>query len=299
MSIDDRTGFRSGFVALAGRPNVGKSTLMNRIIGEELSIVTPKAQTTRNTIRAIYNGPGVQIVFQDTPGIHEPKNPLNLSMVSNAINAVEDCDVVLLVVQPGSRIHQDEHRIFEILRKTGKPSILAINKIDLVKHLTLLPMMEMYSNAHDFVSIIPISALNGDGILELVQALDKLLPMGPPLFPTDDISDQPTRFFVAELVREQITKLTGEEIPYKTAVQVESFKEVDGRIIIHADIHVEKDSQKKIVVGKGGKMIKQIGTVARKKIEEFLDSRVRLELFVKVTPNWTKNRKMLEEFGYE
>jgi GTP-binding protein Era len=160
-------------------------------------------------------------------------------------------------------------------------------------------MMEMYSNAHEFVSIIPISALNGDGILELVQALDKLLPMGPPLFPTDDISDQPTRFFVAELVREQITKLTGEEIPYKTAVQVESFKEVDGRIIIHADIHVEKDSQKKIVVGKGGKMIKQIGTVARKKIEEFLDSRVRLELFVKVTPNWTKNRKMLEEFGYE
>jgi GTPase len=289
---------KSGFVAVAGRPNVGKSTLVNRIMRTELSIVTAKAQTTRNRITAIHTLSDAQMVLQDTPGIHEAKTPLNRSLVGAAVKTLEESDVILVVVLPAAGIHYDDRRIIELTEASHKPCILAINKIDTVERPYILPVIEAYSKAHDFDEIFPICALTGEGVDELETALVRLLPPGPPLFPEDEVSDLPTRFFIAEMVREQVTNMTGEEIPYKTTVVVESFKESNGHVLIHADIHVERDSQKKILVGKQGQMIKKIGIAAREKIEAFLELKVRLELFVKVTPNWTRDERKLREFGY-
>lgn len=295
---DQPIAYRSGFIAVAGRPNVGKSTLVNRIMGQELAIVTPKAQTTRHRITAIHTLPNAQMVFQDTPGFHDAKTLLNKTLVKAAVKALEEADVILLMAEPGERIHGDDHRIIQLIQSTRTPSVVAINKIDTVAPPTLLPLMDEFSKAHGFAAIVPISALDGCGVDELVEVLINLLPEGQPLFPEEDISDMPVRFFVSEMVREQIMRLTGEEIPYKTAVEVESFKEKEDLVIIHADIHVERDSQKKIVIGKNGAMIKKIGIAARKKIEVFLERRVHLELFVKVSPAWTRNAHKLEEFGY-
>jgi GTPase len=289
---------RSGFVSLAGRPNVGKSTLVNRILGRELSIVTPKPQTTRNRITAIYTTDTAQIVLHDTPGIHKATTPLNRSLVAAATKTLAEADVVLLITAPAEEIHPDDLRIMALIKASGLPSVLAINKIDTVERPALLPLIDLYRKAHSFEEIVPISALYGDGVQDLIGALLKFLPLGPPLFPEDDVSDLPVRFFVQEIIREQIITKTGEEIPYKTAVVVESFKEEKGRISIRADIHVEKDSQKKILVGKGGNMIKAIGMTARAKIEDFLECHVRLDLFVKVSPNWSSDPAKLKEFGY-
>jgi GTP-binding protein Era len=260
--------------------------------------VTPKAQTTRHRITAIHTLPNAQMVFQDTPGFHDAKTLLNKTLVKAAVKTLEEADVILLMVEPGERIHGDDLRIIQLIQSTRTPSVVAINKIDTVAPPTLLPLMDEFSKAHAFAAIVPISALDGSGVDELVEVLINLLPEGQPLFPEEDVSDMPVRFFVSEMVREQIMKLTGEEIPYKTAVEVESFKEKEDIVIIHADIHVERDSQKKILIGKNGAMIKKIGIAARKKIETFLDRRVHLELFVKVSPAWTRNAHKLEEFGY-
>jgi len=296
--VEPSQDHRCGFVAVSGRPNVGKSTLVNRIVGHELCIVTPKAQTTRNRITAIHNLSNAQMILVDTPGIHEAVTPLNRAMVSAAIQALENSDVVLLITTPSERVPEDDRRIMELIRASGVKSVLAINKIDEVDHSQLLPVMDAYGKAHDFSEIIPISALYGTGVPELVDALVRLLPPGPALYPEDDVSDLPVRFFVAEIVREQITRLTGQEVPYKTTVVVEAFKERQGTTLIQADIHTERQSQKKIIVGAGGEMIKRIGIAARKKIEEFLETPVRLELFVKVTPHWTRDPARLTEFGY-
>lgn len=296
MQSSPPADYRSGFVAVAGRPNVGKSTLVNRIVGQDLCIVTPKAQTTRHRITAVHTIPTAQIAFQDTPGIHEGKTALNRFMVSAALKTLEETDVILLMVIPSEEILPDDRRIVERIKSTGRPSVLAINKTDTVEPAFLLPLIDKYSRAHEFRAIIPISALQGSGVDELVEVLVGLLPVGPPLFPEDEISDLPVRFFVAEIIREQVTLKTGQEIPYKTAVVVESFEEEDDRVLIHADIHTERDSQKKILIGKGGQMIKRIGVAAREKIEEFLGRHVRLELFVKVTPHWTRDAKRIEEF---
>lgn len=290
---------RFGFVAVTGRPNVGKSTLVNRILGRELSIVTSKPQTTRHRIAGIHTLPDAQMVLLDTPGIHEAMNPLNRSLVAAAEKALSEADLVLLVTVPEERVHEHDLRVMELITLGGSRSILAINKIDTVRPEALLPVIDAYSRAHAFEEIIPISALDGSGVDELMGILRGLLPEGPSLYPEDDLSDLPVRFFVSEIIREQIIKGTGEEIPYRTTVIVESFKERDGRVIIQADIHAEKDSQKRILVGKGGSMIKRIGTEARKKIEAFLDSPVRLELFVKVTHNWTRSPSRLKDFGYD
>lgn len=287
---------RAGFVAVAGRPNVGKSTLVNRIVRQEVCIVTPKPQTTRHRITAIHTLLNAQIILQDTPGIHDAETPLNRALVAAAVKTVEEADVVLLLVEPHLEIHREDLRIVSLIKAAKKPAILAINKIDTVEPHALLPVIEIYSKAHEFQEIIPISAANGSGIEELLDALVGLLPPGPSLFPEEDISDLPARFFAEEIIREQITKKTGEEVPYKTAVVVESFQEQENRILIRADIHAEKDGQKAILIGKGGQMIKQIGTAARKKLEEFFGTRVRLELFVKVTPNWTRDTKQLTRF---
>ncbi|MBI4961693.1 MAG: GTPase Era [Desulfomonile tiedjei] len=295
---DQSNAFRSGFIAVAGRPNVGKSTLVNRIMGQEVAIVTPKAQTTRHRITAIHTLPNVQMVFQDTPGFHDAKTPLNKSLVATAVKSLEEADVILLMVEPGEKIHDDDLRIIDLIKSARPPSVVAINKIDTVEPPTLLPLIDAFSKAHTFAAIVPISALNGSGVDDLVETLIALLPEGQPLFPEDEISDLPVRFFVSEIVREQIMKLTGEEIPYKTAVVVESFKEKEDLVVIHAEIHVERDSQKAILIGKNGTMIKRIGINARKKIEEFLERRVHLELFVKVSPRWTRDPYKLKEFGY-
>lgn len=289
---------RSGFVAVAGRPNVGKSTLINRIMGTELSIVTPKAQTTRHRISAFYTVEGAQMILQDTPGLHEPKDALNRSLVGTAVKTLEDADVVLMMTLPSEKIHEQDLRIVDLLKASRSPSVLAINKIDTVRHELLLPVMDAYAKLHTFEEIVPISALDGSGIDSLVDMLVKLLPEGPPLFPEDDVSDLPVRFFVAEIIREQIIIQTEQEIPYKTTVVVETFEKQKRVILIQADIHVERDSQKKILVGKRGSMIKKIGIAARAKIEEFVENPVHLELFVKVTPNWTRSEKQLKEFGY-
>lgn len=296
MASQSPTEYRCGFVALAGRPNVGKSTLVNRIVGRELCIVTPKAQTTRHRITAIHSLPQAQMVLQDTPGIHETQTALNRAMVAAATKTLEDADVVLFVITPSERMHADDLRIVDLIAAARVPCILAINKIDTVERSLLLPVIDRFSRVHAFEEIIPVCALDGSGVDDLVESLVKLLPVGPPLFPEDDMSDLPVKFFVAEIVREQITKLTGQEIPYRTAVVVESFKEEQSRVLIHADIHVEKQSQKKILIGKNGEMIKRIGSAAREKTEEFLGTHVRLELFVKVTENWTRNPRQIEEF---
>jgi GTPase len=289
---------KSGFVAVAGRPNVGKSTLVNRIMRTELSIVTAKAQTTRNRITAIHTLSDAQMVLQDTPGIHQAKTPLNRSLVAAAVRTLEESDVILCMALPSAKIHDDDNRLIELIQSSGKPAVLAINKIDTIERQYLLPVIEAYSKMHNFEEIFLVCALTGEGVDELESALVRLLPLGPPLFPEDEVSDLPTRFFVAEMIREQVTKMTGEEIPYKTTVVVESFKERNGHVLIHADIHAERDSQKKILIGKQGQMIKKIGIAAREKIEEFLELKVRLELFVKVTPNWTRDERKLREFGY-
>ncbi len=290
---------RSGFVAIAGRPNVGKSTLVNSLLGTELSIVTPKPQTTRHRITAILSRPGTQIVLVDTPGIHESDAPLNRAMVEAATKSMEESDGTLLVTTPQEAINATDRIIVDLIRAAKCPAVLAINKIDQVKPAMLLPFMEKYSKLHDFRAIVPVSALKGTGLQDLLQTLTDMLPLGPSLFPEEDVSDLPVRFFVTEMVREQIIKLTGEEVPYRTAVVVEKFDEHPGRVLIQADIHVERPSQKKIVIGKGGSMIKRIGTAARLKIEDFLGCKVHLELFVKVSPRWTKDPRRLNEFGYK
>jgi len=289
---------RCGFVAVAGRPNVGKSTLVNRILGRELTIVTSKPQTTRNRITAIHSLPKAQMILQDTPGIHEAKTPLNLSLVAAAVRTVEESDLVLMMTTPVDHIPDDDSRIMEIIIGARIPAVLVVNKTDTVKPQAILPVIDRYSRSHPFEEIVPVSALYGSGMEELVKVLVSLLPVGPPLFPEEDVSDLPVRFFAAEIIREQIMKMTGEEIPYKTTVMVETFKEKETLVLIQADIHTEKDSQKRIIIGKGGALIKKIGTAARLKLEEFLGCKVHLELFVKVTPNWTRKPARLKEFGY-
>ncbi len=290
--------YRSGFVAVVGRPNVGKSTLINRIMGDPLSIVTPKAQTTRHAINAIYTAESFQMILVDTPGIHESKSPLNTAMTGTAEKRLEDSDAALFIATPNTKIPAEDLRIIDIIKTSNSKAALAINKIDMVKPGALLPIIASYSNAHDFEFIVPISAAKGDGIDDLLTSVASLLPPGPPLFPEDDISDLPVRFFVEEMIREQLIMKTGEEIPYKTAVSVESYQDKGSIVIIKADIHCEKSSQKKIIVGKKGQLIKQIGIRSREKIEAFIEKRVHLELFVKVTPGWTKKENMLREFGY-
>lgn len=298
MEPEPRRDHCFGFVAVTGRSNVGKSTLVNRIIGRKLSIVTSKEQTTRHRITALHNLPQAQMALIDTPGIHDPKNLLNRTIVAAALKTLQDVDVVLFVTVPGAVIHEDDLRIIDLIRASKQKSVMVINKIDTSEKSILLPMIKVYSMAHQFEEIFPVSAIDGSGIEDLVQALVRLLPTGPALFPEDDVSDLPVRFFAAEIIREQIMKMTGQEVPYKTTVVVESFTDKGEIVIIHADIHTERESQKKILVGKKGSMIKQIGISARSKLEEFLERRVRLDLFVKVTPRWTQDSRKLKELGY-
>ncbi len=292
--------FRSGFISIIGRPNVGKSTLLNVILGEKVSIVSSKPQTTRNRIRGVKNLEDCQIVFIDTPGIHRARGIFNEYMVKEAIRALSDVDGVVFMVEAGVPPGDAERMIMENLSGIKVPVILAINKIDRVKKEALLPLMDEYSGMFNFNTIVPISAINNDGVDILITAIREILPEGPRYFPEDIITDQPERFIVAEIIREKVFIFTRQEIPYAVAVVVDGFREDEEKNLIHimATINVERDSQKGIIIGRGGQMLKRIGTSARKEIEGLLGARVYLELFVRVKKEWTKDKRALREFGY-
>ncbi|NVN99614.1 MAG: GTPase Era [Geobacteraceae bacterium] len=291
--------FHSGFAAIVGRPNVGKSTLLNAILGEKIVITSDKPQTTRNRIQGIHNVPSGQIVFVDTPGVHKAKSRLNRSLVDTAMEAVSGVDVILFLVEANTSPSSEKEMIDELLASVTAPVFLVINKVDLVEKERLLKSIETYSEFFPFKEIIPVSAQKGDGVERLVELVCGYLPTGPAYFPDDILTDLPERFVVAEMVREKIFRLTHDEVPYSVAVQVESFKErPNGLIAISAAIIVERDSQKGIIIGKKGEMLKRIGTAARQEIERFLAEKVFLELFVKVSKDWSDNPQKLKEFGY-
>jgi GTP-binding protein Era len=292
--------FRSGFVAIAGAPNVGKSTLLNRLLGQKLAITSPKPQTTRNRITGVVNVPGAQLTFVDTPGIHEAQGRLNRNLVRMALDAVRESDALLLMADVHARaIEEAALAVRALARETRKPVVLAINKIDLVAKPLLLPIIDRYRKLMDFAAVVPISALKGDGVDALLMELARLLPEGAPLFPEDYLTDQPERFLAAEIVREKIFHLTHRELPYASAVEVESWEEEEGLVTIHAVIYVEREGQKAIIIGRGGQMLKEIGQRARTDIERLLGTRVMLRLWVKVRPEWRRDPRALRELGLE
>ncbi len=292
--------FRSGFVAIIGRPNVGKSTLLNRIVGQKIAITSPKPQTTRNRILGILNTDDAQVLFVDTPGIHEARSPLNRYMVDQARSACLDVDVVLWLVEADRPVDTDP-MIPRLLEKSKNPVLLVINKIDTIHKDKLLPLIDAYRKICPFASIVPVSALKGAGVEALTGEIPALLPEGPRYYPEDQLTDVPERFIVAEMIREQILMRAKDEVPYGVAIMVERFEENPARnmIGISAVINVERDSHKGILVGKGGTMIRQIGQSARKEMERMLGVKVHLELFVRVQKNWTSSGRMMKEFGYE
>ena len=292
--------FLSGYVAIIGRPNVGKSTLLNRILGQKIAITSNKPQTTRNRILGIHNFTGGQALFVDTPGIHKAKGKLNRFMVDQAVGACADVDLILFLVEAGDSPGGGDEYILKLLDKASAPVFLIINKIDLVKPPKLLSLIQQYTERFEFAQVIPVSAKSGNGVPDMLQAIEPYLPQGPQYYPDDMLTDQPERFIVAELVREKIMRRTSEEIPYGVGVQVDSFEEKPEKnlVVIQATIHVERDSHKKIIVGKGGHMIRTVGQEARKDMERLLGTRVFLELFVRVDKDWSQNERMLRELGY-
>ena len=292
--------FKSGFIGIVGRPNVGKSTLLNAVTGEKLAIATPKPQTTRNRIMGIRNVEHGQLIFLDTPGIHRPETPLNRHMVDTALDTFGNSDLLLLVVDAVSGCNRDDRLAIEALREVKIPVLLVINKIDGIEKTKLLPLIDRLQNLLPFAAVIPLSALKGDGLEILLAEILQLLPEGPEYFPEEMMTDRSERFIAAEMIREQTILLTRQEIPYSLAVVVDAFKEVkDGRLLrIMATISVEKDSQKGILIGRQGAMLKKIGTAARLSLENFFAARVYLELFVKVRKDWTQDEKLLKELGY-
>jgi GTP-binding protein Era len=299
--LNEAKGYKSGFVSIIGRPNVGKSTLLNQILGQKIAITTDKPQTTRNRILGIHTLDDAQILFLDTPGIHKGQGRLNRFMVDQALSACSDIDLVLFLVEATARPGSGDSFIMDILRRSETPVILVINKIDLVARESLLPLIETYSKLFDFAEIFPVSAAKGEGTDALVERIREHLPQGSPYYPEDMITDVPERFIVAEMVREQILNQTRDEIPYGVAVEVESFEEKPDKdlIVIGAVIHVERDSHKRIIVGSKGARLRAIGQSARIEIEKLLGTRVYLELFVHVQKNWTESPHQLKRFGYE
>jgi GTP-binding protein Era len=297
---DQYENFISGFVAIVGTPNAGKSTLLNRMLGEKISITSKKPQTTRNRILGVLHRAGLQIVFYDTPGLFKAKDKLNIRIVDAALAAVGDADLILVVLDAARPDPNSERFLVKQLESLTRPVVLALNKIDLVEKSNLLEIIDKWSKAYRFKEVVPISAANGIQIDELIGAMAKLLSCGPPYFPADTLTDATQRFIAAELIREQVFRLVGEEIPYATAVTVDSFSEANERhlVTIEATIHLERDSQKGIVIGKNGSKLKQIGTLSREQIEHMLGSKVYLKLYVRVQKNWRKDARAIRRFGY-
>ncbi|HEY2546671.1 MAG TPA: GTPase Era [Candidatus Acidoferrum sp.] len=293
-----KTAFRSGFVAIVGRPNAGKSTLLNRLVGQKVAIVTSKPQTTRNRIQGIVTRPEGQIVFIDTPGLHAADSALGRQMMHEVAAALEGIDVLLLMVDAARTLpHSDELLLERAKRFRGK-TILVLNKVDGLPKQKLLPLIETFSKAFDFAAVVPISALKGTGCEDLVGEIFQLLPEGEPYFPEDQVTDQPGRFLAAEIVREKAIQAMYHELPYALAVKVDKFEELPKLLRIEATMNVERDSQKKILIGRKGEMLKKIGTQARKELEKLLDTKIYLGLFVKVVPNWRENPQSVRELDW-
>jgi GTP-binding protein Era len=292
--------FKSGFISILGRPNVGKSTLFNRILGEKIAIVTEKPQTTRNRILGIKNVEGGQFIFLDTPGIHQGRSELNQRMVQTAIASGRDADVLLFMIEATSPLVERDREMIESFEGSHGLPFLVINKIDLVRKERLLPTIDQYQRLRPFQEIIPISAITGEGVDILLDEILNVLPESPPYFPEDIMTDQTERFLVSEIIREKVIQQSYQEIPYSTAVTIDEFKEHSERnlVVIKGTIYVERDSQKKILIGKGGQKLKQIGEAARKAVEPLLGTRVFLELWVKVERNWTQDPRALNRLGY-
>jgi GTP-binding protein Era len=293
--------FKSGFATIIGRPNVGKSTLMNCLLGEKLSIISSKPQTTRNTIQTILTRENYQVVFIDTPGIHKPRHILGEYMVKVAADTLNGVDIILFMVPPDEEVGSGDRFIIEQFRRVKTPVILVINKVDQVNKTRIAAAIESFSKEFDFAEIVPVSALSGENLDELLKVIIKLLPPGPKYFPDDAITDQPERFIVSEIIREKMLNLLEEEVPHGTAVEVIQMKEQDGSglININAVIYCEKDSHKGIIIGRSGQMLKKIGTLAREDIEKLLGARVFLELWVKVKKDWRDNPNALKNLGYK
>lgn len=290
---------RSGFVTIIGRPNAGKSTLLNALVGEKLAIVTHKPQTTRTRIQGILNLPrkkgrnAAQMVLVDTPGVHRSTTSLDKKMMQEIRDALHGCDLILMIADATQPPRHDKY-VLDLVKHGDTPVILLLNKIDLIEKDKLLPIIEQYSAMHNFNQIIPISAMKKDGLDDLLDIVVKALPEGPAYFPKDQVTDQPARFLAAEIIREQLLFETEQEVPYAATVLIENFEEGDKLTRIAAIIYVERDGQKAIVIGKGGQMLKKIGTSARIQIEKMLGMKVFLELFVKVRPNWRESREFIE-----
>jgi GTP-binding protein Era len=289
---------KSGFVAVVGRPNVGKSTLVNALVGTKVSIVTAVPQTTRNRILGIVNRPGAQIVLMDTPGIHRPLSRLNEQMMTFVRQALTERDLAVLIVDASERFGLGDEFALALLKEYAPRAILALNKIDRIKKPRLLPLMARYSQLYNFEEIMPISALRGEGLAELLDAIVRLLPEGPQYFPPEMYTDQPERFLASEIIREKVILHTRQELPYATAVVIDDFEEGETLTRIHASIVVERESQKPIIIGSGGNMLKRIGSEARRELERLFPPKVFLELYVKVEPHWRDAPQMVASLDY-
>lgn len=291
--------FKSGFVSIIGRPNVGKSTLLNALVGEKIAIISDKPQTTRNKILAIRNTEDAQIIFTDTPGIHKPKNKLGEYMVKVANESVGEMDAVLFVVDATNKTTEPERKIAQNLSSLRVPVVLVINKVDLARKEALLPMIADFSSLHNFEAIVPVSALKNDGVDRLLSELMQLIPQGPAFFPDDMITDQPEKQIAAEIIREKLLWLLDKEVPHGIAIEIMQMKEQDKLTSIQANIYCEKASHKGIIIGKNGAILKKVGTMARIDIQKMLGKKVFLELWVKVKSDWRNNNYLIRNFGYE
>ena len=296
----DKNNFLSGFIAIVGPPNAGKSTLLNRLLGSKIAIVSPRPQTTRNRILGIYHGDGFQMAFIDTPGIHKTRTALHKSMVASAQEVFHEVDIVMVIIEMPRSNDPIILSILKDLKKSGKPSVLVINKIDAGRKRDLLPMIARFMDQHPFDAVIPLSALKNDGVDILVQELKKMLRPGPEFFPRDMHTDQSESFLISEIIREKIYFYTKSELPYSSAVSIDRIEDVPEKklLSISARIHVESESQKAIIIGHKGKMIKTIGTAARKELEKMFKTRVYLELIARVEKNWSKDTKAMRRLGY-
>jgi GTPase len=295
---------RAGFVSIIGRPNAGKSTLLNALVGEKIAIVTEKPQTTRMNVQGILNvkaqrgRPAGQIVFIDTPGVHKPDSRLNRKMMQEIHAALESRDLILLLVDAAEKFGPSDEQVLELVKRTGAPVFLLLNKVDKLHKEKLLPIIEHYSRLHAFQEIIPISAMKREGLEMLVEKVVRALPAAPPYFPEDQLTDQPERFLAAEIIREKVLLKTGKEVPYATAVIVERYEDLPKLTRVAAVIYCERDGQKAILIGKGGEKLKQMGTAARLELERRLGKKVFLELFVKVKPGWRQSASFVEELDW-
>lgn len=290
---------KSGFVAIIGRPNVGKSTLLNRIVGQKIAIMSDKAQTTRNTIQGVYTTPDTQMIFIDTPGIHKPKHKLGDYMVQAAYSSLKEVDAILFMISADQKRGRGDDLIMERLRESKTPIYLVINKIDKIHPNHLLEVVDDYSSQMSFTEVVPISATEGNNVENLMGLLEKQMPEGPQYFPDDQVTDHPEYFIVSELIREKVLMLTRDEVPHSVAVVIDSMKRNENdKVHIQATIIIERDSQKGIIIGKGGQMLKKIGSLARRDIENLLGDKVYLELWVKVQKDWRDKQTYLQDYGY-